>query len=476
MLKTGMTTNLKLETRIDPTLILRSELVELPILLLEARVQLELSANPFLETDLEQDDEADRQEDQNSDDNDTSAEKDELDWEEVVKDFADYEDTYSEGIDKNEEEMEFQPPVMSTLKDSLEEQLHVNDFDDEEIEIAREIIGNLDPDGYLACPLFDITKQFPGLSDADTEKVLKKVQLLEPIGIAARDIRECLIVQLTASELYIEDAYIVLRDYYEDFVNKRYEYIMKKTSIDREQMQEIIDEITSLNPKPGASLILNPWEKNAASAQAEQIVPDFYVREIDGELKIYANEGTIPSFRINTAYGNMIMSTTTERDTKDFVKRKLEAARWFINAIYQRKMTLMKVMTALTKFQEDFFRDGPSRLRPLILKEVAEEIEMDVATVSRCTKDKYVDTEYGVYELKYFFTERLATQDGEEVSTTLIKERIRVMISAENKKSPLSDQDIADMLEKEGHTAARRTVAKYREQLSLPVARLRKEL
>jgi len=471
-----MTTNLKLENRIDPTLILRSELVELPILQLEARVQLELSANPFLEIETEQDEDAERDETKDSIDDETGAEKDELDWEEVVKDFSDYEDSYSQGLDKNEEEMEFQPPIIKTLKDSLEEQLHINDFTELEIEVAKEIIGNLDPDGYLACPLFDITKQFNDLTDKDVEVVLKKVQLLDPVGIAARDIRECLIVQLTNAQLYIEDAYIVLRDYYDDFVNKRYEYIMKKTGIDREQMQEIIDEITALNPKPGSSMSLNPWEKTAASTQAEQIIPDFYVREIDGELKVYVNDSSIPNFRINSAYGSLIMATSTEKDTKDFVKRKLEAARWFINAIYQRKMTLMKVITALIKFQEDFFREGPSGLRPLILKDVAEEIEMDVATVSRCTKEKYVDTEYGVFELKYFFTERLATQDGDEVSTTLIKERIRTIIAAENKQKPLSDQDIADMLEKEGQTAARRTVAKYRELIGLPVARLRKSL
>jgi len=399
MLKAGMTTNLKLETRIDPTLILRSELVELPILQLEARIQLELTANPFLEVEFEQEDEAENNNEKDANNDDESPpEKDEIDWEEVVKDFSNYEDSYSEGMDKNEEELEFQPPILKTLKDSLEEQLHLNDFTGIEIEIAKEIIGNLGPDGYLACPLYDITKQFPDLTDKETEIVLKKVQLLDPIGIAARDMRECLIVQLTNMELYIEDSYIVLRDYYDDFVNKRYEYIMKKTGIDREQMQEIIDEITSLNPKPGASMSLNPWEKNAASAQAEQIIPDFYVREIDGELKVYVNDSSVPNFRINTAYGNLIMASSTEKETKDFVKRKLEAARWFINAIYQRKMTLMKVITALIKFQEDFFRIGPSGLKPLILKEVAEEIEMDVATVSRCTKEKYVDTEYGVYE------------------------------------------------------------------------------
>ena len=471
MLKTGLSTNLKLETRIDPALILRSELVELPLLQLESRIQVELTANPFLEVDyeMEQIEEPEAKEEEKRDDD--------LDWEEIVKDFSTYEDSYTQKIDKNEEDREFQTPVIGTIKDSLEEQLYGNNFNDLEKEIALEIIGNIDDDGYLSCPLFDIVKRFEDVEEEMVENVLKKVQMLDPIGIGSRDVRECLLVQLSAKKLYIEDAYIVLRDYYNDFVNKRYERIMKRTGIEREQMKEIIEEIVSLNPKPGVSKVTEDWEKNDNTVRKQDLItPDFYVREVDGELKVMLNNTNIPNMSINSTYSNLIMSESTEKNTKDFVKKKLESARWFINAIYQRKITLNKVMNSIVKFQRDFFYKGPEYIRPLILKNVAEDIEMDVATISRCTKEKYVDTDFGIFELKYFFTEKLATQDGGDVSTTIVKERIREIIEGEDKKKPLSDQKISELLKEEGHTAARRTVQKYREQLRIPVARLRKEV
>lgn len=474
MLKTGLSTNLKLETRIDPALILRSELVELPLLQLESRIQVELTVNPFLEVDYEMEQ---IEEPEAKEEREEEKKEDDLDWEEIVKDFSTYEDSYTQKIDRNEEDREFQVPVIGTIKDSLEEQLYGNDFNDLEKEIALEIIGNIDGDGYLSCPLFDIAKRFEETEEEVVENVLKKVQMLDPIGIGSRDVRECLLVQLSAKKLYIEDAYIVLRDYYNDFVNKRYERIMKRTGIEREQMKEIIEEIIALNPKPGVSKVTKDWEKNDNAVRKQDLItPDFYVREVDGELKVMLNNTNIPNMAINSTYSNLIMSESTEKNTKDFVKKKLESARWFINAIYQRKMTLNKVMNSIVKFQNDFFFKGPEQIRPLILKTVAEDISMDVATISRCTKEKYVDTDFGIFELKYFFTEKLATQDGGDVSTTIVKERIREIIEEENKKKPLSDQKISELLKEEGHTAARRTVQKYREQLRIPVARLRKEV
>lgn len=482
MLRTGLSTqtnlNLKLETRIDPALILRSELVELPLLQLEQRINLELDQNPFLEATHEDDlevkekEEAPEEKEQEVEEIETD-----LNWEDVVNDFSNYEDNYPMMYDKNEEKMEFQQPVNKTLRDSLEEQIDMGDFDDQEKEVAFEIVGNLNEDGFLNCPVAEIARKFPDMIEIEVEQILGKVQHLDPVGIAARDIRECFIIQLKNKELYLEDSYIVLRDYYNDFVNKKYLRIMKRTGIDSEQMQEIIEEITSLNPKPGASRSLSDWEKaDVINDEKDAITPDFYVREEDGEIKILLNDFSVPNFKINTKYSSLILNSKTEKNTKNFVKRKLESARWFINAIYQRKMTLNKVMHSIVKFQEDFFRYGPEHVNPLILKTVAEDIEMDVATVSRCTKEKYVDTDFGVFELKYFFTEKLATADGNEVSTTVVKNRIKEMIENENKKAPLSDQKISDLLKKEGHTAARRTVQKYREQLGLPKARMRKEV
>jgi len=509
MLKTGLSTNLRLETRIDPTLILRSELVELPILRLESRIQTELSLNPFLEISHEMDElqVKDEDDDIESEDNEEEEEKveEETNWEEVVKDFSNYEDNYPMPYDKNDDEIEFQQPVTKTLKDSLIDQLYINDFSDLEIIVSKIIIGNLNSDGYLSCPIFDIIREFDNIKDInksenlkkiydinddffkvikktnfiadDIEQTLFKVQHLEPIGIASRDIQECLTIQIRSKKLFIEDAYIVLRDYYQEFVNKKYERIMDLTGISKDQMQEVITEITSLNPKPGVSRSLSHWEDaDKVGDRKDVITPDFYIREIEGELRLLLNDMSVPSLSINSKYSNLMLSGNTEKTTKDFVKKKLESARWFINAIQQRKMTLNKVMTSILKFQKDYFKYGPSKIKPLILKEIAEDIEMDIATVSRCTKEKYVDCDYGVKELKYFFSERLATASGTDVSTTIVKNLIKELIAAENKKSPLSDQRISDILKDEGHTIARRTVQKYREQLSLPKARMRKDI
>ncbi len=475
MLKTGLNTNLKLETRIDPTVILRAELIELPVLQLESRIDLEMSLNPFLEENTELDLEENKENDEIAED---ANKEDEVDWEEIVRDFSNYEDNYPQMYDKDNEDNNFQQPYIKTLKDSLYEQLFENEFTEKEIEIAQEIIGNLDEIGYLACPLQTIISK---IEDADQEMVeltLKKVQNLEPVGIAARDVRECLIAQLLSRNLYMEDTYIVLRDYYNDFVNKKYEWIMKRTNISKEQMQEIIEEIKTLNPKPGVSRAINHWESPENQVDKRDLIsPDFLVREIDGELVVVLNDYSVPSLKINQTYSNLILSENTSKTTKDFVKKKLESARWFINAINQRKQTLLKVMRSILKFQDDFFKKGPDFLKPMILKDVAEDIEMDVATVSRCTKDKYVDTEHGLFELKYFFTEGLATTDGgEDVSTTVIKEKIRDLVKAEDKKKPLSDQKMADLLKADGHNVARRTVQKYREQLKIPTSRLRKEI
>ncbi|PID27744.1 MAG: RNA polymerase sigma-54 factor [Candidatus Cloacimonadota bacterium] len=475
MLKTGLSTSLKLETRIDPALILRSELLELPLLQLDNRIQLELSTNPFLLTEAEIEEEIVEQEEVETPEE--KEKEEEIDWEEYVQDFSNYEDNYPVMYDKDREEIEFQPPIEKTLEDSLLEQIQNGNFSPLEQEIASEIIGNLDKDGYLACPFYDITKNFSDVEEYVVEETLLKVQKLDPVGVAARDIKECLIVQLTSRELYIEDSYIVLRDYYQDFVNKRYKKIMKKTGINEEQMQEVIEEITSLNPRPGISRHISLWEKaDQLSEKRDAITPDFYVREIDGELEVLVNDSTIPNLSINQNYSNLILSNTAEKTAKDFVKKKLESARWFINAIMQRKQTLRKVMRSIIKFQEEFFFEGPSKIKPLILKDVAEDIEMDVTTVSRCTKEKYVDTDYGIFELKYFFTDKLSTTSGEIVSTTIVKDRVKSMIENEDKKKPLSDQKISELLKEEGHTAARRTVQKYREQLQIPVARLRKDI
>jgi len=248
---------------------------------------------------------------------------------------------------------------------------------------------------------------------------------------------------------------------------------MKKTGISEEQMQEIIEEVRSLNPKPGSSKVAELWENTDENTG---ITPDFIVQEVDGKFEVILNNASVPNLSINKKFEQIYLSNNPDPEAKDYVKKKIESAKWFVNAVHQRRTTLKRVMESIVKLQHDFFVYGPERIKPMILKDVADDIEMDIATISRSTKDKYVDTDFGVYELKYFFSERSQTADGDDVSTRVVKERIREIITFEDKRKPLSDQFISDMLAEDGYTAARRTVQKYREQMDIPPARLRKEL
>jgi RNA polymerase sigma-54 factor len=340
--------------------------------------------------------------------------------------------------------------------------------------VAEYIIDNLDEDGFFKVDLELVRSEFPESSEKMILRILKTIQKFEPVGIAARDTRECLIVQLRSRDLYLEDTYVVLRDHYEDLVNKRYVQIMKKTGIEQEQMQEIIDEVRSLNPKPGSSKTVELWE--SAGEDSVSITPDLIVKEIDDKFEVMLNNASVPNLFINKKFEEIYLSKNPNAGAKDYVKKKIESAKWFINAVHQRRDTLKRVMESIVKLQRPFFLFGPDKIKPMILKDVAEDIQMDIATVSRATKEKYVDTDFGVFEIKYFFSERSHTSEGEDVSTRVIKERIRDIITIEDKRKPLSDQFISDMLAEEGYTAARRTVQKYREELGFPVARLRKEL
>jgi RNA polymerase sigma-54 factor len=467
MLKQTLKTNMKLDTRLEPAVILRSALLELPVLQLEERIQEELEDNPFLEG-------GDGLETENPDEVKKESDKGEKDFIELVRTFSDYDEDYPEQYGGDEEdEREFQQPATRSLRDSLHEQAHEVFFGQTETDIAAYIIDNLDEDGFFRVDMELVKNEFPVVSESTILRILKTIQRFEPVGIAARNPRECLIVQLLSRELYLEDTHIVLRDYYDDLVNKRYSVIMKQTGISHDQMQEVVEEIRSLNPKPGSSRINEIWE---SSDENTGITPDFIVKEVDGKLEVILNNSSVPNLYINKKFEQIYMSNNPEPGAKDYVRKKIESAKWFVNAVNQRRDTLKRVMQSIVNLQKDFFLFGPHRLQPMILKDVADDIEMDIATISRSTKDKYVDTEFGVYELKYFFSERSHTSDGDDVSTRIIKERIRNIITLEDKRKPLSDQTISDLLTEEGYTAARRTVQKYREQMNFPPARLRKEL
>jgi RNA polymerase sigma-54 factor len=313
------------------------------------------------------------------------------------------------------------------------------------------------------------------------ERVLKLVQTLEPVGIASRSLQECLLVQLETMPADTPSRDVAIRmlmKAYKDFTMKHFESIKRRLQLSDAQLKEAFDLVQRLNPKPG--------EGDFTAAQ-NYITPDFTVRYLEDEFYISLNSANAPQLRISKGYQHMLEKLSSEKkrgvkrsdidsETKNFLKTKLESARWFINSINQRRATMLKVMHTIVELQQDFFKFGEGNLKPMILKDIAERIEMDISTVSRVVNGKYVQTEFGVYELKYFFSEGLSTDSGEEISNKEVKAIIEGIIAEENKQKPLSDQKIADMLEKQGFNIARRTVTKYREQLGVPVARLRKEI
>lgn len=466
MLKHTLNTNLRLDTKLEPAVILRSEILALPLLQLEAKIKEELAENPFLES------EEFETSDQASDD-DVIEQKEDIDIEEFIKEFSNYDDNFPGQYSRDDDDKDFQQPMIKTLKDSLYEQIHQNGFSQSETEIAKKIVDNLDDCGFFKLELSEIASSFDNISEEEVKTTLDKVQRLDPVGIAARSVQESLIIQLKSRKLYMEDSLVVLQDHFDDFMNNKMNQIMNSTGISREQMLEVIDEIKHLNPKPGASRVLDSWEKNSDDNSA--IVPDFIVKRIDGKLQVFLNSPSIQNLYVNENDAKIMLGNSDmDKAGKDFVRNKFEKAKWFINAIQQRRRTLKKVMYSIIKFQEAFFDDGPEKLKPLILKDVAEDIGMDIATISRSTKGKYAYTEFGIFELKYFFTDKIHTDEGDDISTTLIKTRLKEIIDQEDKLKPFSDQKLSEILTKEHKHIARRTVQKYREQLRILSARMRK--
>jgi len=341
---------------------------------------------------------------------------------------------------------------------------------EEEFRIGLHIIGSIDKDGFLSYPIEEVAREL-NVSVPLAEHVLRAVQSLEPPGIAARNRQECLLLQLRQRENQekIQLAIRMVSEVYDDFLNKRFEVVARKLNVSLDAIKAAFDEVRKVNPKPGEGYF---------DEKQNYIVPDLVVQRVgeDGEFVVYLNDGKVPSFHVNTAYKEMFLSGSTDKEAKAWVTRKLESARWFINAIHQRQTTILRTMRAIVKRQEGFFRHGKDHLKPMILQDIAEDIGMDISTISRVTSGKYVQVEWGVYELKYFFSERMETSEGEEVSTKVIKSRMKEIVDTENKSDPYSDQTIAEMLAKDGFPIARRTVQKYREQMGMHVKRLRREI
>jgi len=354
-----------------------------------------------------------------------------------------------------------------SLTDHLLSQLHMTELEAEDISIGEYIIWNINSVGYLSMDVDTIAENLQVESER-VVSVLAVIQRLDPVGIGARNLQECLLIQLLEEKPIQPAAVTILRDHFEDFKNKRFEKIAKLMELDLETIKALIAHITKLNPKPG---------EGYAAFVDNYVIPDLEVRNENGEFKVYMHDWNIPQLRINNEYRKMMLDRKkTSKETREYIKSRLESARWLINSIHQRRATILRVMQTIIEKQREFFEFGSEHIKPMILKDIADEIGMDISTVSRVTNGKYVQTEWGVFELKYFFSEKIKNDEGDDVSNKMIKNLIKEIITTEPDKKPFNDQKIAALLKAKGYNVARRTVAKYREQMMIPVSRLRRKI
>jgi RNA polymerase sigma-54 factor len=472
------------QQKLSPQQIQYQKLLQLNTLALEQRIKTELELNPILEEEMELAQETD---DKEKDEDSTVDEIKDPDNEEFsLEDYMNDDDHDHEKVYRGSDEEQFHPlaPVRETLSEHLTEQLNMLNLDENSFRLGEEIIGNLDDAGYLKRGLGEIVNELElfdhiKIEPVDAEKLLLRIQLFDPLGIASRNLQECLLIQIrnmkNADEYYSYIGEKMLIEFYDDFTKRRFDVLKQKMNLTDEALKETVNLIQSLNPKPG--------EGNIDSAEMNQISPDFIIEKVENDYVITLNDRSMPSVTISRQYLEMFeknrkrgKKSSREKETYKFLREKFESAKWFIACIQQRRDTLMRIMQAIFQRQFDFFEKGPKALTPMIYKDIAQEINMDISTISRVVNGKYVQSPQGIHELKYFFSEGLATDNGEEVSNKHIKERLKEIIDKEDKLKPFSDDKLAELLNEEGIHIARRTVAKYREQLRLPVARLRKEL
>lgn len=506
----------KLQQKLSPQQIQLMKLLQIPTAVLDQRIKEELEANPALdEGDQPEEDEFSEigrtSEDENSDSDSDSEEIDELERDELPPDeevslddyLSDYMDddeasykTRGDNYNTDEEQKTLPLAVENTFHEYLEQQLGMLTFKDEREEtIAHQIIGSIDDDGYLRreteAILDDlIFSQNVSATKEEVECWLNRIQHFDPPGIGARNLQECLLLQLdnklVREEIPFDDKLVlkisrrIISHHFDEFTKKHYQRMQRQLSLSEGELKEAIDEILKLNPKPASGYVSN-------TRNTHYIVPDFIIINRDGELELSLNTRNAPDLHINNQYRDMLKAykTTTkgrratkkEKEAIMFIKQKIDSAKWFIDAIRQRQQTMFNTMYAIMNYQYDYFVSGDQRtLRPMILKDIADITGLDISTVSRVANSKFVQTEFGTKRLKDFFSESLQTQDGEEVSTLEVKKILTDIIKEENKRKPFSDEKLKNLLQEKGYNIARRTVAKYREQLNIPVARLRKEL
>jgi RNA polymerase sigma-54 factor len=484
----------KLLQKLSPQQIQFIKLLQVPTVSLDARIKEELEDNPALEDlsltnmsdPVEEYPDRDPDEDTFNKEESSSEEFDEFNIDEYLQEdnLNDYGSKYEQNGDDDEEHKEMPIAIQSSFFENLQNQLDLLPLADKDFRICQQIIGSLDDDGYLRRPIMSITddlafSQNVMAEDEEVEDMLKVIQTFDPAGVGARDLQECLLIQLRRKDInipVIRKAILVVEHYLDEFTRKHYDKLEKSLNLHDDELKDIVNEILKLNPKPGDS--------NEINTKQMQVIPDFHIRNSDGVLILTLNAKNAPELRVSRSYQDMFQhyDKSAQKDKKlkeavQFVKQKLDSAKWFIDAIKQRQQTLLKTMNAIMHYQYDFFLTGDEKnLRPMILKDIADKIGMDISTISRVANSKYVQTEHGTYLLKSFFSEAIQMDSGEEVSNKEVKKILEENIAKEDKLHPLADEKLTEILKDAGYNIARRTVAKYREQLNIPVARLRKEL
>ncbi|WP_299287331.1 RNA polymerase factor sigma-54 [uncultured Mucilaginibacter sp.] len=484
----------KLLQKLSPQQIQFIKLLQVPTVSLDARIKEELEENPALEDlslanmtePVEEYPDRDPDDDNFNKEESSGEDFDEFNIDEYLQEdnLNDYGSRFDQNGDDEEERKEMPIAIQSSFFEKLQNQLDLLPLSDKDFRVCQQIIGSLDDDGYLRRPIMSITddlafSQNIMAEDEEVEDMLKVIQSFDPAGVGARDLQECLLIQLRRKDTnipVIRKAIQVVEHYLDEFTRKHYDKLEKSLNLHDDELKEIVAEILKLNPKPGDS--------NEINTKQMQVIPDFHIRNSDGVLILTLNAKNAPELRVSRSYQDMFQhyDKSAQKDKKlkeavQFVKQKLDSAKWFIDAIKQRQQTLLKTMNAIMHYQYDFFLTGDEKnLRPMILKDIADKIGMDISTVSRVANSKYVQTEHGTYLLKSFFSEAIQTESGEEVSNKEVKKILEENIAKEDKLHPLADEKLTEILKDAGYNIARRTVAKYREQMNIPVARLRKEL
>ncbi len=469
MLKQGL--ELKQTQKLSPLQIQTIKLIELPIQELEQRIRKEMEENPVLDEDQpkeKEEDEAPRE-----------VSLSEYKEDDAIPSYRLRSDNYS----KDERPQYNTFSVKESFTQSLQEQLGYRNLSERQFTVASFLIGSLDDDGYLRRSIDGIVDDLSFRANVETDEkevldMLKIIQDFEPAGVGARDLRECLLLQIKHCKRTpeVDNAVRILTNYFNEFTNKHFHKIMTRMGLSEEELKAAMAKILKLNPAPGGQI------DDSYTDQAQQIVPDFLLEYKEGELKLSMPRFSIPELRVNRKYADILLeaANSSEREKKEaaaFVKKKLDSAKWFVEAVKQRHNTLSNTMQAIVDYQHDYFIDGDeTHLKPMVLKDIAEKTGFDISTISRVVNSKYIETHFGIYSLKYFFSEGLENQDGEEVSTRELKKALLECVETEDKRKPLTDDELVDRMTGKGYKVARRTIAKYRDQLGIPKARLRKEL